>query len=134
MVLNDHRQLQGTLAALRRMCSEIQAEPSSVSAELQPHALLESLSHSLAAHFEVEESAGYFGTVATDQPVLASAIAVLTLEHAEMLESLHGLRAASMDRARWLELPPKVLDLVARLERHERAETQLMRSFFEADD
>lgn len=134
MVLNDHRQLEVTLVSLRRMCVQVESGGGGPASELDPAALIGSLIQSLSAHFAVEESPGYFGTVVSDRPALAEAVAELTAEHSEMLVTLRALHAVSASEASWQELPVPLLELVDRLERHERAETRLMREFFESDD
>jgi hypothetical protein len=134
MVLNDHRQLEVTLGSLRQMCAWLQGDRASLAPELPPIVLIDSLTRSLSAHFVVEESDGYFGTVASERPALAERVARLTAEHGEMLETLGRLRVISTTEARWPELSAPLLELVAQLERHERAETELMREFFDTGD
>lgn len=132
-VLSEHQQLGSMLRRLRESCSSIE-RGTKLPPELEPAPLVDGLFEALSEHFAREESDSYFGTVRSEEPRLAPSISALEAEHACMLETLGVLRALSADKARWSELPVPTLQLIERLEQHERAETGLMCEFFSRDD
>jgi hypothetical protein len=112
------------------MCGVLEAEQTQVPAELAPEALFAQLRADLAAHFSAEESPDYFGVVVDEEPSLESRIAELKGEHATMLQAAEALRRFAGDRGRWSLLAVSTRELVADLERHERAESRLLSTLF----
>ena len=129
-ILRDHDHLAKTLRKLRQMCGALESGESELIAELTPVVLLSALRRDLSAHFAAEEDASYFGTVVDEAPSLAADIAGLKWEHMTMLRSADVLCALAADRSRWSQLPEPTLELVTQLERHEGAESKLLRRFF----
>jgi len=64
------------------------------------------------------------------QSNLTADIAGLKNEHVAMLHAIDMLSQLSNDHARWFHLPAPTRELVAELERHERAESTLLRNLF----
>lgn len=129
-IFQDHDHLAKTLRRLRTMCAALEDGQAQLPAELAPEALLGQLQASLAAHFGAEESADYFGVVMEEEPHLAPQIAGLRWEHMTMLHAVEVLCQLAKDRERWLHLPAPTRELVAELERHEQAESRLLRNLF----
>lgn len=129
-ILKDHDHLGITLKRLRKMCATLEAGAPELSPELLPASLFDELYADLKAHFASEESKEYFGTVIGEAPMLAPQIALLEWEHQSLLATVELLLDISNDEARWSTLPPPTRELVADLERHERAESTLLRELF----
>ena len=129
-ILQAHDHLGKTLRQLRAMCVALEAEQELLPAELTPDALIAELLADLTAHFGAEESQEYFGVVLEEEPRLAPEIAGLKAEHMTMLRGVEVLHTLSKDRWRWLQLVAPTRELVAQLERHERAESKLLRGLF----
>jgi hypothetical protein len=130
-IFQDHDQLAKTLRRLRTMCAALE-DGQALPAELAPQALLVQLQASLTVHFGAEESDDYFGVVVDEEPTLAPQIAGLRWEHVTMLHAVEVLCQLAKDRERWLHLPAPTRELVAELERHEHAESRLLRNLFRA--
>jgi hypothetical protein len=129
-ILRDHDHLGKTLRKLRQMCGALEAGEKEPAGELTPWVLLTELRRDLESHFAAEEDASYFGTVVDEAPGLAPDIAGLKWEHMTMLRGADVLCALAADRSRWSQLPKPTRELVAQLERHEGAESKLLRRFF----
>jgi hypothetical protein len=129
-VLQDHEDLAKTLRRLRAMCAALDDGRASFEPELAPDELLGQLQVALEAHFAAEESADYFGVVEDEEPSLAIPIAGLKAEHMTMLSAAKVLRELSRDRGRWPHISSPTRELVGQLERHERAESKLLRKLF----
>lgn len=112
------------------MCAALEAVEATSASELAPQSLLAELRADLAAHFGAEESAEYFGVVVGEEPQLEPQIDGLRSEHAAMLHAVENLCRLADDRERWLLLAASTRELVAELERHERAESRLLRTLF----
>ena len=128
-ILTGHEQLSKTLEQVTELCSAIEVGRDPLSVELDPRRVLGTLSSELFRHFEAEESAAHFGTVAEERPDLLAEIVELKAEHRAMLETMKDLAWIAEDPARWSELPSPALALVERLRAHERAEAELVRGF-----
>jgi hemerythrin len=129
-ILKDHDHLGTTLKRLRMMCATLEAGAPELPSELRPGPLLDELYADLRAHFASEESKEYFGTVIDEDPSLAPQITALEWEHQTMLATVERLVIMANDRRRWSTLPPPTRELVVDLERHERAESSLLRELF----
>jgi hypothetical protein len=129
-ILQQHNHLGKTLRRLRSMCAALEKGELAFPPELAPSVLLVALRTDLGGHFAAEESAEYFGAVVDDAPALASQIAGLKWEHMAMLRSANVLSRVALDHARWPDLAAPTRELVAQLERHERAESSLLSEFF----
>lgn len=129
-ILQDHDHLAKTLRRLRAMCAALEDGQSQLPPELAPEVLLGQLQVGLAAHFGAEESGDYFGVVVEEEPGLSTQIAGLKWEHMTMLHATEVLCELAKDRGRWLYLPTPTRELVAELERHEQAESKLLRNLF----
>lgn len=129
-IFKDHEHLASSLRRLRLMCAALEDGQVSLPAALAPHLLLEELRADLVAHFAAEESPEYFGTVLEEEPSLAREIAALKWEHLMMLRGLDLLSELVKDSSRWLHLPAPTRELIRQLERHEGAETKLLRNLF----
>jgi hypothetical protein len=129
-ILRDHDHLAQTLRELRVMCAAIADGRDALPSELTPARLIGELRDDLAEHFEAEESDDYFGVVVDEEPELTSQIAALKWEHLAMLRAVDALVRLAEDRSRWPQLPSPTRDLISQLERHERAESVLLRNLF----
>jgi hypothetical protein len=105
------------------MCSALEAQQ----AVPESSALLEDLRADLSRHFAAEEDESYFGTIVQESPSLAPSIGQLKHEHVDMLSQLLALCALAADPTRAAELSFATRQLIAALERHERAESSLLR-------
>lgn len=128
-ILQDHEHLGTTLKRLRAMCVALEAPNPNLDA-LEPKRLLQDLQTDLSAHFGAEEADAYFGTIADEAPALATGIAQLKLEHTAMLAALSTLCRLASGSGNARELSLATRQLIAELERHERAESSLLRSLF----
>jgi len=128
-ILQDHEHLAKTLRRIREMCSALDNRQALLPPQLAPDALLPELRKELAAHFDAEESAAYFGVVLDEQPSLTRQIAGLKWEHMAMLQTVDMLAQLATDRGEWSHLAALTRKLVAELERHERSESSLLRGF-----
>ena len=128
-ILQEHEHLGTTLKQLRVMCVALEIrEP-----EEEPQArrrLLEDLRSDLSGHFAAEEAEAYFGTIADEAPLLGPRIHRLKSEHAAMLTAVAELCRLANDAGRSAELSAATRRLIAELERHERAESLLLRELF----
>ncbi|HYP99888.1 MAG TPA: hemerythrin domain-containing protein [Polyangiaceae bacterium] len=129
-ILKDHDHLGTTLKRLRLMCATLESGALELPPELFPPPLLDELYSDLKAHFASEESKAYFGTVIDEAPALAPQISILEWEHQCFLATVERLLSIANDRTHWSTLPPATRELVADLERHERAESTLLRELF----
>ncbi|HEY6079276.1 MAG TPA: hypothetical protein VIW29_10760 [Polyangiaceae bacterium] len=129
-ILKDHEHLGTTLRELKALCGALEAGQQERLPELQPQRLLMALKAGLSHHFGAEESEAYFGTVVTEDPALEPEIAALKAEHAAMLAAVELLLRLTEDPGRWLHLLAPTRALVLQLERHEGAESKLLRDFF----
>lgn len=129
-ILKDHDHLGSTLNRVRKMCAVLETAGSELPPELLPAPLFQHLYANLKEHFAREESKEYFGTVIDEAPSLASRISVLEGEHQSMLATIEELSSLANDQRRWPGLPSATRELVADLERHERAESTLLRELF----
>ncbi len=128
-ILQDHEELAKTLRSLRALCATLD-DGQTPTRELAPESLLSRLQVSLRAHFQAEESAQYFGVVVEEEPGLAPQIAGLKWEHMTMLHAAEVLCQLAKDAERWVHLPAPTRELVAQLERHEKAESKLLKNLF----
>ena len=129
-ILQEHDRLGKTMRRLRAMCVALDEARTPLPAELAPAHLLTDLCADLAEHFAAEEAEEYFGTVVDEAPALGSQIARLKREHVVMLTAAEMLEQLAMDESRWSQLPSPTRELVAQFERHERAESTLLRQLF----
>jgi len=128
-VLQEHDHLRTTLGRLREMCATLE-ESSELPPDLAPEPLFDELFSDLKSHFASEESPAYFGTVVDEAPALAPQINTLKREHIDMLMRIEELLGVAQDQQRWGTLPHPTRQFVAILERHERAESTLLRELF----
>jgi hypothetical protein len=129
-ILRDHDHLGITLRELKALCFALEDGRTELPPELLPRRLLGALRSDLAEHFGAEESEAYFGTVAADDPSLEGEIDALKSEHTTMLRAVDVLVQVAADPQLWPQLPGPTRLLVQQLERHERSESRLLRSFF----
>jgi hypothetical protein len=128
-ILQDHEHLGTTLKHLRLMCVELDT-PELVPLTLSPPRVLEDLQLDLSRHFAAEEAEPYFGTIAEEVPPLLPRIEQLKNEHAAMLEAIATLCRIAADVTLRAELCGGTRELIVQLERHERAESLLLRELF----
>jgi iron-sulfur cluster repair protein YtfE (RIC family) len=128
-ILKDHEHLGITLKQLRAMCAALETAEE-IPLTVSPPRLLEDLRADLSGHFAAEEAESYFGTIIEEAPPLAPRIDQLKHEHAAMLQALAALCEVAIDVTRALELSQSTRVLIAELERHERAESLLLRELF----
>ena len=130
VVMREHRDLRHTVADLRRMCAALEDGLELKADSRSPPSLLGELQSDLSEHFAMEEAEAYFGTVVAEAPTLDARVAELKVEHVLMLHGVGVLCSIASDRSRWPELPRPTRELLSLIERHERAESQLLGEFF----
>jgi hypothetical protein len=131
-VLQDHANLRVTIGMLRALAlAGNVAEPAP---ELAPGSLLDAFRAQLLAHFAIEESEGYFGTLGEERPSLRPGIARLRSEHEDMLRAVSRLLALSEDPSRYPELVEELKSFIDCFNAHESAENDLMQDFFSRDE
>ena len=129
-ILQEHDHLAKTLRLLRLMCDAVEAGQTALPLHLDPQRLLSELHRDLGEHFAAEEAPEYFGTVVEEAPSLVPQVAGLKWEHLSMLHAVEVLREIAEVRNRWSELPLPTHALVGQLQRHEQAESTLLRQLF----
>lgn len=129
-ILKDHDHVGTTLKRLRKMCATLESGARELPVELLPVPLFDELQANLRAHFGREESKEYFGAVIAEAPSLLAQVTALEWEHQSMLASVERLLNIARDDRHWSALAPATRELVADLERHERAESSLLRQLF----
>jgi hypothetical protein len=129
-VMRDHADIGKTLTQLRAMCAALDGGEAALPSELLPTVLTFRLYRELSEHFATEEADAYFGTVIDEEPSLASKIDALKAEHWSMLHTADLLCRMAVDTSRWPDLLREAAELMAQLERHERAESALLRDMF----
>lgn len=128
-IFQDHEHLGTTLKDLKSMCVTLEAREL-LPATVWPRRLLEDLRDDLSGHFAAEEAESYFGTIAQEAPLLAPRISGLKNEHAALLNAIPALCGFAEKASRRTELSTATRRLMAKLERHERAESLLLRELF----
>ena len=129
-ILQEHDRLAKTMRRMRAMCVALDEAHTPLPPELSPERVLHDLCADLAEHFHAEEADEYFGTVVEEAPALGSQIAGLKWEHLVMLKAAETLKQLAMGQSRWVQLPSPTRELIAQFERHERAESTLLRQLF----
>jgi hypothetical protein len=129
-IFRDHQHLGVHLRQLRALCSAIEAGQLPCPTDPSPLALVSALQSELAEHFAAEESSAYFGLVLDEAPALAPRIGELKWEHLEMLRNMYLLCQLAADPERVAEFPAPMRALLGVLERHEQAESALLRDLF----
>jgi iron-sulfur cluster repair protein YtfE (RIC family) len=130
-VLGEHARLRETMALLT---VEGPHKGDSPRSERRLHELIERCTDELIEHFATEEADGYFGTLATDCPRLASAVVRLEVEHEEMRREIKEIRALAGRSGSATEAGRRIGALIGRLQIHEHAENVLLQEFYLADD
>jgi hypothetical protein len=129
----DHQHLDGLVQKLSAMCDALGDRPDAAPPpELDPKRLIPEWGIDLSRHFAAEEGIRYFGALVAEQPELAAAIGDLRADHAAMLDAIEHLLELAPDETRRDELARATRDLLTRFRAHERAETQVLREFFDA--
>jgi hypothetical protein len=128
----DHQHLDGLVKSLVAMCDALSERPDvAPPPELDPEKLIPEWGIDLSRHFAAEEGMRYFGTLVAEQPALSAAIGDLRADHTAMLEAIERLLQLAPDEGRRDELVLRTRDLLDRFRKHERAETLLLREFFD---
>jgi hypothetical protein len=128
----DHQHLDGLVQKLSAMCDALGQHPGvALPPELDPETLIPEWGVDLSRHFSAEEGMRYFGTLVTERPALAAAIADLRADHTAMLEAIEELLRLAPERARRDDLAKRTRELLERFRNHERSENQLLRQFFD---
>jgi hypothetical protein len=130
----EHAELHTLLDRIRTICQVLTGHSDSATAgESERIQVIVEWRTRLSRHFETEESPRYFGTLVTERPALIPRVAELRAEHTAVLETLELLIRLAGDPDRTLEFAARTLGLIATLERHEQAESILMREFMEGE-
>ena len=128
----DHQHLDGLVKRLVAMCDALSERPDvAPPPELDPEKLIPEWGIDLSRHFAAEEGMRYFGTLVAEQPALSAAIGDLRADHTAMLEAIERLLQLAADEERRDELVLRTRNLLDRFRKHERAETLLLREFFD---
>jgi hypothetical protein len=132
-VIHGHADLVRTLQQLRAMCVALEnGREIAADDALIPSDLVLRFRRELAEHFAVEEAEAYFGVVIDENPALEPQIEALKADHLTMLDAADVLCLLALDASRWASLSRPTRELTTRLERHERAESALLRELFGA--
>lgn len=129
----DHEHLDGLVRRLSAMCDALHERPAAdPPPDLDPTRLIPEWGIELSRHFSAEEGIRYFGTLVEERPALAVAIGDLRADHTAMLEAVERLLVLARDRSRREELVSGTRELLDKFRVHERAESRLLREFFDA--
>jgi hypothetical protein len=126
---HDHVHLDALLQRLEHLSDALDAGGASLPWALQPTRLLNNLQAQLAHHFDAEEAAGYFGTIARERPETLPAIVELKADHRTLLAEVTDLMVIAGHLVFWSELSVRVRRLIASLRAHEQAESALAETF-----
>jgi hemerythrin len=129
-ILKDHDHLKTTLGRLREMCAALEVEIAELPPALAPERLLHELYDDMKEHFTAEESQAYFGAIMDEAPALRPRVAELISDHSVVLAAVQDLLNLARQPDGRTRLAFRTRELVAHLERHERAESVLLREFF----
>jgi hypothetical protein len=122
-VLSDHARLKETVQQLQAASS-----PALTVARDSLRELTAGFAVQLRAHFSAEETDGNFGEICRQRPDLVEIIGLRKNEHDQMRQILQDLDG-SVARMDVPDLATVVIALLHLLERHEVAESTLMRHF-----
>ncbi len=89
-------------------------------------AKLRALREMVQAHFAFEEEGGYMSEVLRKAPRFLPEVERLEAQHTEILRSLDGLTRTNLDETDAETFLAEVHDLIDRLVRHEREETDVV--------
>ncbi|HEV8548820.1 MAG TPA: hemerythrin domain-containing protein [Polyangiaceae bacterium] len=128
-ILSEHDHLKGTLGKLAEMCLALESGRTTLPSELEPERLIGALRAELTRHFVAEEGVAHFGAMAEERPELLPRIVELKTDHVTMLQNIADLTLIASAPERRSELPPRTLELMAKLRAHEKAEAELVREF-----
>lgn len=131
-LLEEHRRLNHQIGGLCRWASELTDIGQPRFGELGER--LRELRSVLAAHFADEEAGGYLADALDAAPQFAHQAAELKCQHSQFLERLDGfiarLTAAQPPFRYWHDAQREFEDYLAQLQRHERAENDLVQAAF----
>jgi hypothetical protein len=128
----EHEHLRTHLERVRALCAALSGRiDTPLPSDEERLRLIVEWQTQLSRHFEAEESPRYFGTLVADRPELIPRIGELRADHAAMLDSLRLLTTLAKEAIESRAFAVRALHLIEQLERHERAESELMREFFE---
>jgi len=128
LVSDGHTTLRDSSDVLRGLCGG--AESGGAPPDREMLACLDRFAQQVLAHFALEESRSYFGTVAEDSPQLADQIAHLKGEHRTMRADLRRLRAAAGTSPRPSEFAAELQRFLDGFEAHEQQESRVLEKFF----
>jgi hypothetical protein len=121
-LLDEQARFAAALSSLRELCAAL--EVGALPAELEPPRLVEELGRMLTHHREDAEE--WLRTVASHRRDLLPAVVDMRTDHAALSQALSDLRLVAADPARWVELPPRVTSLLAKMESHRQVEADLV--------
>jgi hypothetical protein len=126
-VLEDHAELDKTVALLRELCLALCGNQAPTDPD--PAVLIEKFEFQLIPHFAAEEAEEFFGSLVTDQPSLLQQVERLQGEHLEMADALDQLLEFAKSEPSWPELAVRLTRFLDRFDAHEHAENALMQEF-----
>lgn len=124
-LLNEQQRFGALLDSLRELAAALAEGVEPLPARLEPARLVDELARVLAEHFHSAEDG--LRAVASCRLDLLPAVVDTRLDHAALSRSLADLRLSIEDRARWAELPPRIVELLERLSAHREGEAALIR-------
>jgi len=133
-VLDEHRELREKVAELQEFLKRPRPEPGESGAHTWAAALsrrLVKLHDELVRHFRFEDEGGMAEDIARRHPRAANAIDEIVGEHPALLRRVRRLMNVTLTysegrRPEDPSLRRRVAELLDRLERHERAETEMI--------
>lgn len=125
--------LRASVVALRRISLSLQGEMSQDYAAAS--GALSDFSATLATYFDAEENGGYFAGIVDDCPQFQGRIHKLEETHEHLRATIASARhlADRGERSEMRALGRDIDCILEKLERHERAENELMQDFFLSD-
>jgi len=127
---SERGRLDVTLRCLDDLCTALASERAALGCDIYPLAVIADLLVDLSQHFAAEERDAYFGTIVLEQPSLLPRVVELKAEHDALLRTIAELGTIAADDHRRSELLAPALRMVARLQSHEHAESELLQEYF----
>jgi hypothetical protein len=131
-VLEDHAELDKTVAQLRSLCVALCG--THPPADPTPAALVEEFEAHLIVHFAAEEAEEFFGSLVTEEPRLLQRVERLQAEHHDMVQALGHLVDFAQGGPPGPELAVRLGNFLEWFDAHEEAENALMQEFFLLDE
>ncbi len=130
-MLREHDELRSVLGEVSEVTTACKASV----AEVQK--VITALCEHIGAHFEAEESGGYFSEAVLQAPRVSERVAALKAEHDELRKQIAGLAdfVTGFDASseHWKQLGEQVHQFSVELMHHENKENELLQEVFTED-